>query len=138
MGSHFGWPKITFYRISRISDQYTNFCSWNLFSKFPLAILYYRRSLSITFVDISGTICNFNVFGNYSQNVHRRPFWLNENHFRLHFLPFQINTQLYFFGILSAKCPQASILDDRKSLQINTQQNHYDNDNEFVSNLQRI
>ena len=24
------------------------------------------------------------------------PFWMTENHFRLHFLPFQINTQLSF------------------------------------------
>ena len=26
-----------------------------------------------------------------------RPFWMTENHFRSHFSPFQINTQLFFF-----------------------------------------
>ena len=28
--------------------------------------------------------------------IHRRPFWMTENHLRLHFSPFQINTQLLF------------------------------------------
>ena len=57
---HFGWPKITFDRISR----------------------HFR------------SIRNFDFF---PQNGCRRPFWMTENHFRSHFSPFQINTQLWFF-----------------------------------------
>ena len=33
------------------------------------------------------------------QNGRRRPFWMSKNHFRSHFSPFQINTQLLFFEI---------------------------------------
>ena len=41
------------------------------------------------------SIRNFYFFEIFSQNGHRRrPFWMNENHFRSHFSPFQINTQL--------------------------------------------
>ena len=45
----------------------------------------------------------------------RQPFWMTENHFRSHFSPFQINTQLLFFF---TKWLPAAILDDRKSLLI--------------------
>ena len=45
-------------------------------------------------------------------------FWRIENHFRSHFSPFQINTQLFFFFNLFTKWPPAAILDDRKSLSI--------------------
>ena len=31
-----------------------------------------------------------------------RPFWMTENHFRLHFSPFQINTQLFFFKMAAS------------------------------------
>ena len=37
-----------------------------------------------------------------------RPFWMTENHFRSHFSPFQINTQLLIFF---SKWPPAAILD---------------------------
>ena len=43
---------------------------------------------------------------------------MTENHFRSHFSPFQINTQLFFFWNLFSKWPPAAILDDRKSLSI--------------------
>ena len=33
----------------------------------------------------------------FLQNGRRRPFWMCKNHFRSHFSPFQINTQLLFF-----------------------------------------
>ena len=33
----------------------------------------------------------------FLQNGRRRPFWMTKNHFRLHFSPFQINTQLFIF-----------------------------------------
>ena len=61
-GGHFGWPKITFDRIS----------------------------------NYLGLIRNFF----FSQNGPRRAFCMTENHFRLHFSPFQINTQFFFFWIL--------------------------------------
>ena len=61
---HFGWPKITFDRISRHCRSIRNFFSTKWL---PAAILEVR-------------------FG---------PFWMTENHFRSHFSPFQINTQLF-------------------------------------------
>ena len=36
------------------------------------------------------------LFDLYSQNGCRRPFWMTENHFRSHFSPFQIKTQLFY------------------------------------------
>ena len=45
-----------------------------------------RNSLWITFLVI---------LDQYNTGC-RRPFWMSENHFRSHFLPFQIDTQLYF------------------------------------------
>ena len=66
-----------------------------------------RKSLSISFLIISDQYATF-----FSQNGCRRPFWMTENHFRSHFSPFQINTQLLF---LFTKWLPAAILDDRKS-----------------------
>ena len=43
---------------------------------------------------------------------------MTENHFRSHFSPFQINTQLFFSLIFFSKWPPAAILDDQKSLSI--------------------
>ena len=37
------------------------------------------------------------AFLNFGQNGRRRPFWMSENNFRSQFLPFQIDTQLFFF-----------------------------------------
>ena len=54
----------------------------------------------ITFDLISGhfrPIRNFILFGNFWQNGCCRPFWMSENHFRSHFYPFHIDTQLNFF-----------------------------------------
>ena len=42
---------------------------------------------------------------------------MTENHFRMHFSPFQINTQLFKMFFFS-KWPPAAILDERKSLSI--------------------
>ena len=64
---------------------------------------------------MSGSI----TFDSSAPNVRRRPFWMTENHFRWHFSPFQINTQLLLFWIFFTKWPPAAIaaiLDDRKSL----------------------
>ena len=36
------------------------------------------------------------AFLNFGQNGRRRPFWMSENNFRSQFLPFQIDTQLFF------------------------------------------
>ena len=77
-GGHFGWPKITFERISRHFRSMRNF-----FLKF----------------------C--------SENSYRRPFWMTKNHFRSHFSPFQINTQLSFFLNCFSKWLPAAILEVR-------------------------
>ena len=37
------------------------------------------------------------LFKKFGQNGRRRPFWMSENNFRSQFLPFQIDTQLFFF-----------------------------------------
>ena len=51
-----------------------------------------------------------NVFFNFGQNGRRRPFWMSENNFRSQFLPFQIDTQLFFFNFWT-KWPPAAIFD---------------------------
>ena len=43
------------------------------------------------------------------QNGHRRPFWMSENNFRSQFLPFQIDTQLFFFEIFGQNGRQSVI-----------------------------
>ena len=142
-GGHFGWPKITLDRISRHFISIRNF---DFFSTkwLPVAILDDRKSLLIAYLAISyqyatffykmaagghfgwpkitfdrisrhfRSIRNFDFF--FSQNVCRRPFWMTENHFRSHFSPFQISTQLWFFFF--TKWLPVAILDDRKSLSI--------------------
>ena len=37
------------------------------------------------------------LFKKFGQNGRRRPFWMSQNNFRSQFLPFQIDTQLFFF-----------------------------------------
>ena len=68
----------------------------------------------IAFDHISHHFRSIRNFYFFSQNGCWRLFWMNENHFRLHFSPFQINTQLFFYVFFS-KWPTAVILDDRKS-----------------------
>ena len=100
-----------------ISDQYATF----FFTKWlPAAILDDRKSLSIAFLAISDQYATFDFFLN-SQYGYRRPFWMTENHFRMHFSPFQINTQLFFFKMAAGGHFGSliwAILDDRKSLSI--------------------
>ena len=92
-------------------------------------------------VGISGKKFKRNFF---CKNGRRRPFWITKNHFRSHFSPFQINTQLFFLNFFSIAflaisdqyatfffefffkmvdgrhfgSPFWAILDDRKSLSI--------------------
>ena len=143
---HFGWPKITFYRISRHFRSISNFylfwfrsqngCRrpfwmtenhlWSHFSPFQINthIFYFAAGghfgwPKITFDRISRhfrSIRNFFLF--CSQNGCRGPFWMTQNNFRSHFSPFQINTQLLFVLLLFTKWLPAAILDDRKSLSI--------------------
>ena len=47
-------------------------------------------------------------FLNFGQSGRRRRFWMSENSFRSQFLPFQIDTQLFFF---LTKWPPVAILD---------------------------
>ena len=94
-----------------ISDQYANFNIFFFTKWLPAAILDDRK---ITFDRISRhfrSIRNFYFLFICSQNGCRRPFWMTENHFWLHFSPFQINTQLLFF---SQNGWPAAMLDDRK------------------------
>ena len=43
---------------------------------------------------ISGHFRSMQIFYFFLQNGCRRPFWMSENHFRSHFYPFHIDTQL--------------------------------------------
>ena len=60
------------------------------------------------------TIQHFLYF--FLQNGRRRPSWMSEIHFRSHFWPFQIDTQLYFFFKFLTKWLPSAILDVRNSL----------------------
>ena len=53
----------------------------------------YLCTALITCIAISDQYATFFLI--YSQNDRRRPFWMTKNHFRSHFSPFQINTQLF-------------------------------------------
>ena len=98
-----------------------------------------RKSLSITCFEICYKMaagCHFgcpkstfdriyghfrsiqNFFKYFWQNGRRRPFWMSEIHFRSHFWPFQINTQLYFFWENLTKWLTSAILDVQNSLSI--------------------
>ena len=93
-----------------ISDQYATFI---FVDKFAAGSHFGRPK--ITFDRISRHFRSIRNFDFCSQNGCWRPFWMTENHFRSHFSPFQINTQLLFF--LTNLLP-AAILEDRKSLSI--------------------
>ena len=99
-GGHFGCPKITFGRISghfrSIQNLFLNFFTKCL----PSAILDVRNSLWITFLAILDQYRFFIFCWNFLQNGCRWPFGMSENHFRSHFWPFQIDTQLYRSAIL--------------------------------------
>ena len=120
-GGHFGWPKITFVRISRHFRSIRNF--FLVFKWPPAAILEVRfgpfwitkNNFRLFQINTQYTIwLPFQINTFFSQNGCRRPFWMTENHFRSHFWPFQINTKLWYFFF--TKWLPAAILDDRKSL----------------------
>ena len=91
---HFGWPKFTFDRISRHLISIHNFDFFFKFTKWlPPAILDDRKLLSNAFLAISE---QYTTFVAAIFEVRFGPFWMTENHFRSHFSPFQINTQLFF------------------------------------------
>ena len=77
----------------------------------PVTILDVQKSLCITFPTISDQYHNFYFCIVFLQNGRRRPFWMSENHFRSHFWPFQIDTQLLFLNFVLPKWPPAAILD---------------------------
>ena len=85
--SHF-WP---------FSDQYATFFKFCFTKWLPSAILDVRNSLWITFLVILDQYKFSIFFKKIVQNGCRWPFWMSENHFRSHFWPFQIDTQLFVF-----------------------------------------
>ena len=89
-GGHFGWPKITF---DRISCHFRSIRNFNFFHK--MAAVGHLGCPKITFDQISRHIRSIQNFF-FSQNGCRQPFWMTENHFWSHYSPFQINTQLFF------------------------------------------
>ena len=58
-----------------------------------------------------------------------RPFWKSEIHFRWHFWPFQIHTELNFIFLFLTKWPPAAILDE------NTQRSHHLRPDPIISEL---
>ena len=94
-GSHFGCPKITLYRISYHFRSIPQFLFCEIFHK--MAAGGHFRCPKITFGRISGHSDQYEtLLFLFLQNGQRRQFWMSEIHFRSHFWPFQINTQLYF------------------------------------------
>ena len=72
-------------------DQYDFF-----FCKMAASWHFVRKSLVIAFLAISDRSVILDVWHSW-QNGCRRPFWMSEFHFRSHFWPFQIDTQLFIF-----------------------------------------
>ena len=74
---HFGWPTITFNRISRHFRSMRNFLFfWKFFTKWPTAA----------------------ILDDWPRR--RRLFWITENQCQSHFSPFQSNTQLFFLNFV--------------------------------------
>ena len=84
---HFGCPKFTF---DRISGHFRSIGHFG-FPKFTFDLAISDRYRIYLFF--------------------RRPFWMSENHFRWHFWPFQIHTELLIFFYFLTKWPPAAILD---------------------------
>ena len=104
--SHFGCPKITLYRISYHFRSIPQFLFMIFFTKWlPAAILDVRKSRSVAFLAKMAAgghvgcpkITFDHISGHFRSNDRRCPIWMSEIHFRSHFWPFQIDTQLYFF-----------------------------------------
>ena len=115
-GGHFGWPKITFDRISRHFRSIRNF--WYFFFSQNVFRRPFWMTEKTTFDRISRhfrSVRNFDFFS--SQNGCRWPFWMTENHFRSHFSQFQINTQLF----CSTKMTENHFQSHFSPFQINTQ-----------------
>ena len=115
---HFGCPKFTLDHISGYFKSIQIFYLFNFFYK--MAAGGHFGCPKITFDLISGhfrSIHNF-FFWIFWQNGCRRPFWMSENHFRYHFYPFHIITQLKFFLKFLTKWLTSAILDVRISLSI--------------------
>ena len=106
-GGHFGCPKITLGRISGHFRSIRNFFLFFFTKWLPSAILDVRNSLWITFLAILDQyrfIIYFLILDQYIFLIFFTKwlpvaFWMSENHFRSHFYPFHIDTQLYFFEI---------------------------------------
>ena len=84
----------------------------------PSAILDVRNSLWITFLAILDQYRFLIFFKFFFTKWLRWPFWMSENHFRSHFYPFHIDTQLYFFWKFFTKWLTSAILDVWNSLSI--------------------
>ena len=111
-GGYFRSPKITFDHISRHLTSTRNFDFFSI-NWLAAAILDDRKSFSIAFLAISDQYATLTFF-DFVDKWLPAAILVTKNHFRSHFLPFQINTQVLFF----TKWFPAAILDDRKSLLI--------------------
>ena len=144
-GNHFGCPKIQFLVIS---DKYHNFyfCEfclqngcrrpfwmsenhfWSNFWPYQInaqLVFFYKMTAvghfgcpKFTLDHISGHFRSIQIFIFFLQNGCRWPFWMSENHFRSHFYPFHIDTQLNFFWKFLTKWLTSAILDVRISISI--------------------
>ena len=97
-GGHFGWPKITFDRISHHFRSIRNFNFFSFSTKWlPAAVLDDQKSRSIAFLAISDQYATFIFFHKMAANGH---FGITFDNFS----SFQINTQLLllFFHKMAA------------------------------------
>ena len=83
-----------------------------------MAAVGYFGCPKFTFDRISDHFRSIRNFFFFLQNGRRCPFWMSEIHFRSHFWPFQIDTQLHFYWKFLKKWLPSAILDVRNSLSI--------------------
>ena len=78
-----------------LSDRYATLIIFEIFNKMAAVGHFGCHHISGHFRSIQ----IFIFFDFFLQNGCRWPFWMSENHFRSHFYPFHIDTQLNFFEI---------------------------------------
>ena len=76
-----------------ISDRYPTLICFEIFDK--MAAVGHFGCPKFTLDHISGHFRSIQIYFYFLQKGCRWPFWMSENHFRSHFYPFHIDTQLF-------------------------------------------
>ena len=111
-GGHFGWPKITFDRISRHFRSMRNFFIFVFTKWLPAAILDGGKSLLIAFLAISDQYATLIFFHKMAASGHFGLPKIAIDHISRHFRSIR---NFICFDFFFTKWLPAAILDDRKS-----------------------